>query len=42
LKTLQILFLNSTKLVFATKMLVSSAHSMGTGLSFIILGRSFV
>ena len=39
--TLWILLLKSIKLVYATKMLVSSANSISTYLSFIILGRSF-
>jgi len=42
MKVLQILLLKSIKLVCATKMLVSFANSMGFGLSFIILERSFM
>jgi hypothetical protein len=41
-KVLRTLILKSIKPVCATKMLVSSANFMGFGLSFIILGRSFM
>ena len=40
--TLWILLLKYIKLVYATKMLVSYANSIGIDLSFIILGRSFM
>lgn len=42
MKVLQILLFKSIKLVCATEMLVSSANIMGFGLSFIILGGSFM
>jgi len=42
IKVLWILLLKSIKLVSVTNMLVSSANSMGFGLSFVILGRSFM